>query len=202
MKKILLLFLFFGLFIFNDNLALAKNEIFWTYKKVPGGIMIGVEIFDNQSKKRQEPNVFVYSWESFSLNLKYKSYTNVVFLPIRNLMPQNIDIKLTLINSKNKKTETFEKKITISAPKVKIIKKRQDLPYWGNIIRNDDVLIVEVDNFSSLKFSYYWEMDNNFLSNEKELLGETIPQGGYLRIKVIGKSPNELASAEEFIQKE
>lgn len=202
MKKIFLPFLFFCLFIFESNLVLAKNEIFWTHKKVPGGIMIGVEIFDNQLKKRQEPNIFTYFWESFSLNLKYKSHSNVVFLPIRNLMPQDIDIKLTLTDSKNKKTETFEKKIIISSPKAKIIKKRQDLPYWGNTIRNDDVLTVVIDNFSSLKFSYYWEIDNIFLSNEKELLGEKIPQGGYLRIKVIGKSPNELASAEEFIQKE
>ena len=196
------------IFLIILNFFLIENSVFaqtfyFSYKKTPGGLMIGVEIFGDD-KKSFNPLEYTYEWTLSNVsNSPRQTYNNILFTPLPKLKNSIfIDLKISKPFSKE---FYFTKNHQISLPqaKVKIVKKSiedKTMPILGKL-KSDDVLTVAFKNFSSKNLNYIWEYNGIFISNEREIaVNKLREKTGKIKVKVVGKDFYEIAEDYLFIQ--
>lgn len=190
-KKIYLslIILIFGSFVG------AQSYPYFSYEKTSGGIMIGVETINSQTKSTLKPLGYFYEWIFPEISLVRKTTaTNIFFLSLERIQPLTINLKIN--KPLTRETYSFQAKINPTPPQVKIARQTKGLllPLIGSL-NQDDSLIIVLKNFSSKNLRYLWNFNGAFLSNEKEIPVSLLKEkSGIIEVKVFGDLKNESAS--------
>ena len=205
MKKLFLLMIIASFFVIK-NPVLAKENIYISFKKTDSGLVIGNEIFDNQTKKFLNPSDYVYEWTIPALGINNeRTYSNIIFIPLEDQPSYLTDFSLNLKVIKvfsNKELSFKEIKISLLQPKVIIGLKRNNilLPLISKL-NPGDILTVTTENFSSSNLNYVWTFNGVFVSNEKEIAVSNLKEkSGTIKIKVFGPLPGEKAEDSAIIK--
>jgi hypothetical protein len=200
MKNKILLIIFSFLLITN----IEAQTIYISSQKNQGGLMIGVEIFNQKTQTSLKPSGYIYEWTfpDISLNSQ-KTMSNFVFiLPTRlgNLLFLDLNVSKPF----SKETYFFKnQKVSLPEPKIKIVRKTSDgalLPFSGKLFKNESLTVI-TKNFGSKKLTYIWELNGVFVSNEKEIPAVRFPENkGILKLKIFGEELREKAEEVQSIQ--
>jgi len=182
----------------------SAEIIYISSQKKPGGLMIGVEIFDQKTNSSIKPEEHIYEWTLPDILLKpQKTLSNILFFSLPRLN------NLFLIDIKASKPLTKEsyffknQKIFLTEPKVKIVRKTPEgflLPL-NKTIKQQDSLSIITKNFVSKNLTYIWEFNGIFISNEKEISVSNFKEkNGIIRIKIFGTDFIETSENVKTIQ--
>jgi hypothetical protein len=193
MKKIVFIIIF-SFFLIG---FVSAQIVYISSHKTSSGLMIGIEIFDKEKGFSLKPSNYSYEWKLAgppSESLKTK--TNILSLSQAQL-EKALFLDIKIIDTSNKKTYFFKnKKISLSEPRVKIVRKTSDgltLPFIGKLKQNESLSVI-TENFASKKITYVWELNEVFLSNEKEISVDDLKEkSGIIKVKVFGEELKEKA---------
>lgn len=191
MRKIILIF--FLLFIFQ--ICFAQLSPYFSFKKVPSGAMIGVEVFDQKTNQILLPKNYRYEWIISEISLiPQETFANNVFIFFENYL-NSLSLRLKVSRFLGKESYNFDTNLNLPSPQVKIVRKHQDIlmPLLGKVTKND-YLVAMVKDFSSKDLQYYWDFNGSFISQDKEIPVYLLKgTAGILRLRVFGFSPRENA---------
>jgi len=198
MKKITS-FIFTLFLIFN--FALAQNYPYFSVKKVPSGLMIGVEVLNQKTNLSLKPDGYSYEWTFPDISLTpSKTFNNIFFLKL-NQFPNVLFINLKIYKPLTREIYNFENnKLILVSPQVKIVRQKDGLllPLVSKLNKKDSLKAI-TQNFSSKNLNYVWEFNGLFVSNEKELPVDKLKEkSGTIKVKVSGSFPGE--KAEDLIK--
>lgn len=191
MKRLFFLILNFLIASF----VFAQALPYFSLKKTSGGIMIGVEILNQKTKFSLPMKGYIYNWTLPDISLiTKKTNSNIFFLPLERTFASLI-INLKIAKPLTKESYNFKKKISLSLPKVKIVRKQGGLLLpLETLIEKGDHLTFNLENVSSKNLQIIWEFNGVFLSNEKEIPVSLLKEkNGIIKVGVYGSSPNESA---------
>jgi hypothetical protein len=182
----------------------SAQTFYLSTQKSSGGLMIGVEIFNQKTKSSIKPVGYIYEWTLADIYLKpQKTTSNIFFISLPQLD------KFFFLDLKTRKPFTEEtyllknRKLFLAEPQVTIVRKTPEkilLPL-GNILKRNDLLTVVVKNFSSSKLIYVWEFNGVFVSNEKEIAVRDLKEkNGTIKVKVFGTDLKEKVEDFQIIQ--
>ncbi|GIW67197.1 MAG: hypothetical protein KatS3mg096_065 [Candidatus Parcubacteria bacterium] len=205
MKKIFFLIIITSLLTIK-NFALAKDNIYISFKKTAAGLVIGNEIFDHQTKKFLNPTEYIYEWTIPALGInKQITYSNIIFIPLEGKISNISNIFLNLKVTKKFSDRVFyfnELKVSLLKPKVVIGLKRNNIliPLISKL-KPDDILTLTTEGFSSTNLNYIWTFNEAFISNEKEISVSNLEEkNGIIKIKVFAPLTGEKAEDSAPIQ--
>ncbi len=195
MKKLFLIIVISGLF-YNEILAQTDLKVipYFSIKKVYGGLMIGVEILNINSNNSLPTVGYQYEWIFPDISLiPRKSYSNTTFVSLQNSF-NSLFILLKTSKFLGKEVYEMKERLTIKPPKVKIVRKHNNIlmPLSG-IVQKNDILSVVVQNFSSTNLQYFWDFNGMFVSNNKEISVSMLKGSqGLLKVRVFGFLPRDI----------
>ncbi len=201
MRKIIIIILIFFL-VLSSKIVLAKVSPYFSFQKSPGGLMIGIEIFNEKTKKSLKVTDYNYIWKIPDVSLiSRKTKSNIFFISLENIS-EFLKIDLGVSKPFSKENYSFTSEFINKPPLVKIAIKRNGILLPLELkLNKSDTLTVLTKNFSSKNLQYIWEFNGVFVSNEKEIPVSLLNENnGILKIKVYGYFPNEQGVAEKLIK--
>ncbi len=182
------------LFLFSQ-MVLAQTIPYFSLRKFPSGFMIGFEGVSQKNNQVLLPQNYRFEWVIPEIST-FPETTRVNYLfNVFDSYISSLFLKLKITDVFRKKEEIFEAKMELPPAQVKIVRKHQGLliPLLGKIEKNDS-LVALVRNFSSKNLQYYWDFNDVFLSQDREIPASLLNRPyGVLRLRVFGFSPRENA---------
>jgi hypothetical protein len=193
MKKIIS-FIFALLLVFN--FVLAQNYPYLSIKKVPRGLMLGVEVLNQKTNLSLKPEGYSYEWTFPDISLtSIKTFNNIFFLNLDKFFDV-LFLNLKISQPLTQEIYNFKNnKLILPLPQIKIVRQQDSLllPLVSQLNKENSLRVI-TKNFSSQNLNYLWEFNGFFISNEKELtVSKLTEKSGTIKVKVSGSFPWERA---------
>lgn len=191
--------IFFLIFI-SQTFVVAQNLPYFSIKKVSGGAMLGIEIFNLKTNTSFEPRYF-YHLSIKKIGFENKEFFNIFYIPFKSL-ESVLFVNLNLDRLLKTESYSFNGKLEIEPPKLYIIRKHKGLIMpLDFVLKNDDSLGVLAKDFSSKEIQFIWEFNNYFIGNGEEIPASYLKEKeGILRVRAYGILPRENAIVEKLIK--
>ena len=195
-NKIFLIFIFLTL-----NFVFAEMVPYFSFKKVSGGLMIGVEAINQKTNLSLKPTGYRYEWLFPEISLEpKKTNLNLFFLSLEKPF-KSLSINLRITRPLTKENYELEGKIVLEAPQVKILRRHKGTILPVTSLKKEDFLVLDLKNFTSKNLQYIWEFNGVFIGNEKEIPVSLIKEkSGIIKAKVYGDLLKESAEDLKFIK--
>lgn len=202
MKKFLIIIWVFILI----NSTQAQIYYYLSTKNVNGGLMIGIEAFNQLTGNYINLTGFTYEWSLPDISLEKKtSRIQTLFVPLDRFY-QNLILNLKISGATIGKSEVYSlnKKINVKEPKVAMARKMNGffLPLESKVKR-DESLVAWVYNSLNKNLIYRWDFNGLFFSSEKEIkVADLNANNGKLKITVFDPLIKKSITEEKVIQVE
>lgn len=141
-----------------------KNIIYLSVRKVPGGLMIGVEPLISENGKKLSAEDFRYQFQITEISLQWKESWNNVFVFRTFDLPNSLTIKVTLISLKSDTVYKSQKSFIIPPPKLVVVSVDPVTYLISMFHRNSRFVTVLPFYFTSETLRYRWLINNNVIS--------------------------------------
>lgn len=188
------------------NTIQAQIYYYLSTKNVNGGLMIGIEAFNQRTGNYINLAGFTYEWLLPDTSLEKKISRIQIFFAPFNKFYQNIILDLKISGATIGKSEVYSlnKKINVKEPKVVIVRKIAGffLPLESKVKR-DESLVVLVYNSLNKNLIYRWDFNGLFFSSDKEIkVADLNANNGKLKITVFDPLIKKSITEEKIIQVE